>query len=339
MTNSATQQTTSLSRSHSSTSAIFERDIEPISISPPSTHPDPHRTARGHNSEALEQSVPSVLDAAVEALSSTNTTTTSGISSPNLDDGEIAVIAPHPVFSSQSSSTSPRSTSRSPSPGGPKSNRASMLLNLPNLLPQSTSPNLTAVSLPPATGPAFAIAVSNSELVQIDKQPISASANHSIPPSVSSSPGTATDHMPPTRATTWDTLSSSNASGYSPNLNASSKRLSFISYTDLLTSTPSSTLPLSSLTTSITPSNLEPPSRSLIIEPEVDGETPASVITSERSLRGRRSNLSGIHSSFQGTLTLLDANQGGEWEREGLGLGLEERLEMASQPGSPAVAV
>jgi len=216
-----------------------------------------------------------------------------------------------------------------------------MLLNLPNLLPQSASPNLTAMSLPPATGPAFAIAVSNSEPIQIEKQPVSTStsANHSIPPSVSSSPGTATDHMPPTRAGTWDTLSSSNQSGHSPNLNANSKRLSFISYNDLLTSTPSSTLPLSSFTTSIAPSNLEPPSRSLIIESEVDGEAPHSVTASERSLRGRRSNLSGIHSSFQGPLTLLDATQGGEWEREGLGLGLEERLEMASQPGSPAVAV
>jgi len=122
-------------------------------------------------------------------------------------------------------------------------------------------------------------------------------------------------------------------------MNASSKRLSFISYTDLLTCTPSSTQPLSSLTTSIAPNNLEPHSRSLIIEPEADGEAPSSVVTSDRSLRGRKSNLSGIHSSFQGTLTLLDATQGGEWEREGLGLGLEERLEMASQPGSPAVAV
>lgn len=325
--------------SHSGTSAIFERDIEPISVSPPSTHPDPHRTARGHNSEALDQSVPSVLDAAIEALSGTNTTTLGVPSAPHPDDSEIAVIAPHPAFHSQSSSASPRSTSRSPSPCGLKSNRASMLLNLPNLLPQSTSPNLTAVSLPPATGPTFAIALSSSEPMQIDKQsaPALTSANHSTPPSVSSSPGTATDHMPHTRTTPWDTLSSSNASGHSPNMNASTKRLSFISYTDLLTSTPSSTLPLSSLTTSITSGTLEPPSRSLIIEPEVDGESSSPAIASDRSLRGRKSNLSGIH-PFQGTLTLLDATQGGEWEREGLGLGLEERLEMAS-PVSPALAV
>jgi hypothetical protein len=71
----------------------------------------------------------------------------------------------------------------------------------------------------------------------------------------------------------------------------------------------------------------------------VDGDASPSAIACERSLRGRKSNLSGIHPSFQGTLTLLDAAQGGEWEREGLGLGLEERLEMASQPGSPALAV
>ena len=252
------------------------------------------------------------------------------------------MIAPHPAFPSQSSSTSPRSTSRSPSPGGPKSNRVSTLLNLPNLFPQSTSPGLTAVSLPPASGPTFAIAVSSSEPMQIEKQsipiPRPVNQNQSVPPSVSSSPGTATDHIPSSRAATLDTLSSTNTAGYSPNMNASSKRLSFISYTDLLTSTPSSTQPLSSLTTSIASRDLEPASRSLIIEPEMDGEAPASVVNSDRSLRGRKSNLSGIH-SFQGTLTLLDATQGGEWEREGLGLGLEERLEMASQPGSPAVAV
>ena len=40
------------------TSTIFEQDIKPISVSPPSTHPDPHQTARGHDGGALEKSVP-----------------------------------------------------------------------------------------------------------------------------------------------------------------------------------------------------------------------------------------------------------------------------------------
>ncbi|KAJ3497228.1 hypothetical protein NLJ89_g10375 [Agrocybe chaxingu] len=59
----------------SSSSAIFERDIEPIvPPSPPNTlhHPlNPHRVPRAKSSEQLEQSVPSVLDSAASILANT----------------------------------------------------------------------------------------------------------------------------------------------------------------------------------------------------------------------------------------------------------------------------
>jgi len=83
-------------------------------------------------------------------------------------------------------------------------------------------------------------------------------------------------------------------------------RLSFISYSDLLSSTPASTLPLASLTTSPDP----PPHIPALVA------TPASP-----SARSPATSLRGLARD-----TLLD-DLGGEWEREGLGTGLEERLE------------
>ncbi|KAI9512642.1 hypothetical protein F5148DRAFT_792808 [Russula earlei] len=66
---------------HSSSSAIFERDIEPITPSPP--HPShPHRTPRGKATEQLDHAVPTVLDSAATVLSSPT------------DDQLIAVVAP-----------------------------------------------------------------------------------------------------------------------------------------------------------------------------------------------------------------------------------------------------
>ena len=68
--------------SHSSSSAIFERDIEPISPSPP--HPShPHRTPRGKATGQLDHAVPTVLDSAATVLSS-----------PTDDQVIAAIVAP-----------------------------------------------------------------------------------------------------------------------------------------------------------------------------------------------------------------------------------------------------
>lgn len=96
----------------------------------------------------------------------------------------------------------------------------------------------------------------------------------------------------------------------SPSPNLPTNRLSFISYSDLLSSTPASTLPLASLTTSASSADPPPHIPALIATPASPARSPAT------SLRGLA-----VHRD-----SILD-DLGGEWEREGLGTGLEERLE------------
>jgi hypothetical protein len=121
--------------SHSSSSAIFERDIEPISFQ--SSHlrnTDPHHLSRAQAHEPVEQSVPSVLTSAVSALSLSSSTPASPAGGAYkrrsiYDDGEISVIAPAAAASTMnamgnamgqslmlSGMATPRSVSRSPSP-------------------------------------------------------------------------------------------------------------------------------------------------------------------------------------------------------------------------------
>ncbi|KAF6755548.1 hypothetical protein DFP72DRAFT_1169451 [Ephemerocybe angulata] len=62
---------------HSSSSAIFERDIEPLLLPPSPPHPnrplDPHRIPRARATEQLESSTLGVLDSATAALTLTDT--------------------------------------------------------------------------------------------------------------------------------------------------------------------------------------------------------------------------------------------------------------------------
>ena len=103
---------------------------------------------------------------------------------------------------------------------------------------------------------------------------------------------------------------------------AAKKRLSFISYSDLLSSTPTSTLPLSSLTTSA--STFEPP-------PHIPGVSGLGIVPGSigEGLASERSSIRGgvTHHGKRESILLLD-NVGGEWERQGLGMGLEERLDV-----------
>jgi hypothetical protein len=108
-----------------------------------------------------------------------------------------------------------------------------------------------------------------------------------------------------------------------------------MSYSDLLSSTPASTQPLSSLTTSA--SSTEPP-------PHIPGVSGLNIANSlshhlgSGSIHG--SPLAAIsghgslsHVGKRDSIAMLD-NVGGEWEREGLGRGLEERLEALVIPGA-----
>lgn len=126
------------------------------------------------------------------------------------------------------------------------------------------------------------------------------------------------------------------------------KRLSFISYSDILASTPISTLPLSSLTS---PGNMEPPPHlpSVSLSVSSVGITPGPVsavgmgsrsVSLSASAAGSARNSMFIDGMWgpgglgpadvkepDSTDGLASDDAGGEWEREGLGRGLEERLE------------
>ncbi|KAF8552323.1 hypothetical protein OG21DRAFT_1477790 [Imleria badia] len=342
---------------HSSSSAIFERDIEPIGPpSPPSSHPpNPHRIPRSKGTEQLEQSVPSVLDSAASILAS---------SSP-MEEDHIAVLTPARDRDRQirSGFASPIGSlrSRSPSPTSGRSpgrHRSSLLLSVPGssspsaptALPLlSSSPTreqqgrLTIQTSPPmpsppvGTAPAARKAGKSSTSINTPT-----SAYYSTLSSVESSPSTTVEQLPlpiaspaqpipiahiqpaqqphiqPTSQASLGISPSSTYTGspFTNSLNishppspthAASKRLSFMSYSDLLASTPTSTVPLSSFTTC---ASSEPP-------PHIPGVS---------GFANTHSSAGSIHGRDRDSIALLD-DIGGEWEREGLGRGLEERLE------------
>lgn len=340
---------------HSSSSAIFERDIEPItSPSPPHPHhpSNPHRTPRSKATEQLEQSVPSVLDSAAAILAS---------SQGSLEDDRISVVAPASgLFAgstgSRSGVTSPIGSfrSRSPSPTAVNQRRTSLLLNIPSPslqtnVPLATSPPKGSLSVQtsPASGVAQHPNLSTPSIVT------PTSAYYSVISSSGSSPTTTTmEHPPssfPTSMSPAQSQSPSSPAGiplslsHPPSPIASSstlgmgasnadKRLSFMSYSDLLASTPASLQPLSSLTTSASP---DPPPHI----PSVSGITQSSPAAQAHGSHspshspGRGNSLFRAAGVIEGRAgdSLRDSGAfddvGGEWEREGMGGGLEERLE------------
>ncbi|KAJ7762484.1 hypothetical protein B0H16DRAFT_1883959 [Mycena metata] len=279
---------------HSSSSAIFERDIEPIHISPstPNAKKDPHRTARSKNTETLEQSVPSVLDSAASILTSMNS-----------EDGDsIAVIAPAPLSSSgllDQSAVRSRSSgfaspigsfrSRSPSPSARSGNRNSLLLNIPpaGVLSQQPSPH-----------------------------------QHVATPTASP-PGSSSPISVPHTARPFDPVTPTGENAFSGGRSVpsqASKRLSFVSYADLIASTPTATQPLSALTSpASSPSHI--PGVSISTGTSTDPTTAGSAYggSGAPSLRNFGFGLGDEDRTMD--------DVGGEWEREGLGKGLEERLE------------
>ncbi|KAF8522476.1 hypothetical protein BU17DRAFT_64399 [Hysterangium stoloniferum] len=208
----------------SASSAIFERDIEPITAStstylnvnshhPQSHththHPNPHRTPRSHQTE---QSVPSVLAEAATALAH----------SDDAEAANISILAP--IVSSNVAVGMAMAMSRSPSPRGFAS-------------PSSvSSPFGGSAPLPgdcPVTAP-----------------PTTSSPPSSYPSSPHLSP---TDH-PHTQPTRGLNLLSETSPHIDPSClppqphTSSSRRLSFVSYTDILSSTPISAIPLNAYT-------------------------------------------------------------------------------------------
>ncbi|KAG1867685.1 hypothetical protein F4604DRAFT_1776415 [Suillus subluteus] len=306
---------------HSSSSAIFERDIEPMHPPSPPSHPNPHRIARAKGTEQLEHSVPSVLDSAASILAA---------SSP-MEEDHISVVSPSRdrdrLTASGFASPIGSLRSRSPSPSG----RTSLLLSIPTQQGPVTPLNISTPGV--GAGSPQRLSIQTSPLAFPSKQGTSSKA--SSPPSINTpasvyystlssvepSPTTTTmEHppavLPPNAMSTLSPSSTYTSSPYSRPITIShppspthgpTKRLSFMSYADLLASTPASMVPLSSFTSCATP---DPP-------PHIPGvEGYALNQHDAASLSGRERD----------SIALLD-DVGGEWEREGLGRGLEERLE------------
>ena len=299
--------------SHSSSSAIFERDIEPITPSPP--HPShPHRTPRGKATGQLDHAVPTVLDSAATVLSSPT------------DDQVIAIVAPATSELAPLSGLSSRLSSRSPSP---TRGRASVpFMNLPSPSPSLTLPLPTQpvqatpqkfkAQTPPAGSNAEAAGTSPTPTTSYFGGSVSQEANTDAQP-------TPTTVASPELAASISQRSSPSVLPVSPltlshppSPHTATKRLSFISYTDLLSSTPSSTLPLSTLTTSATAADPPPHLLSVLGVPQHGGGSASA---------SPRTSFYGDRDVREGRDGLFIDDGGGEWEREGLGQGLEERLE------------
>ncbi|KAJ4465430.1 hypothetical protein C8R41DRAFT_926558 [Lentinula lateritia] len=310
---------------HSSSSAIFERDIEAPTTTTTSTtnatRPNPHHIARGHTTETLDQNVPSVLDSAAEILAA------------GKGDNVLVIES---VTTSGSGWASPRSMgSRSPSPS--PLGQGSLLLGVSGAGAVSTSPPrptiATSLSSPSKSPPTTIAATSPDDDASSD-EPLTTKRD-TVPDYPWFSPHS---HSPP------HTLST--------------KRLSFVSYSDLLTSTPTLSLPLSTLTAAAN----EPPHIATVgnaleglahthpthpNHPPISTSPPSSPLSTPTplgfgydhtsssrspSLAYQRPSTPGSGSasrsrSNRASAVFLDDLLGGEWQREGLGRGLEERLE------------
>ncbi|KIM37560.1 hypothetical protein M413DRAFT_421635 [Hebeloma cylindrosporum] len=321
---------------HSSSSAIFERDIEPISIPSPSHHPrNPHRVPRAKGTEALEQSVPSVLDSAAAILGNLQ----------DVDVGEqVAVVSPSSAIGRVSNSgfASPIGSyrSRSPSPLGSRvtSRAADLLFSIP------TSPTsvlgLQNLNIPSPSPPRVVPGdYASSVVTSVDaEEPPTTTQEHPPPKPISPS-------YPPISLATSPIASPSSLQSHPPSpIHVAKKRLSFMSYSDLLSSTPQSTQTLSSLTTCA--SSTEPPPHI----PSISGLNIASAMQAQQFPGSKAPSLhrfalgptGGLtHPGKRDSIAMLD-NVGGEWEKEGLGRGLEERLDALVIPpavDSPVVGV
>ncbi|KAG8806652.1 hypothetical protein FRC17_004881 [Serendipita sp. 399] len=389
---------------HSSSSAIFERDIEPLGLpslsvplqNPPataatSTHPlrsssigashsanaNPHRIPRSKTTEALELTVPSVLDSAVSALTSVDEA-----------GANITVLSPvpvqpvHPLAQSLSGSAVQSPTSQ-PSPlssqfnqlsggggigsigsvasgtsaGSPSPPTMSLLLQgmgMSGLVSASASVSGNAVSIsgfqsgfaspmsssrapsparsasPPAATSVAAIVTTNNNLNVSDTSPSVTGGSPRSTARDATSVITSSPHKRPSLPPPTGPGLAPNPSMPSPNMRASN-RLSFISYTDLLTSAPIASQSLGAV---LNPGHYEPPTHLVVVDTETAasgllGMTPTTS-SGNLPLGGGIGSLNVSNPTDKvdvDSLGSVGLSTTGEWGREGLGGGLEERLE------------
>ncbi|TXT09133.1 hypothetical protein VHUM_02607 [Vanrija humicola] len=312
---------------HSSGSAIFERDIElpavaSLSLNTSGSGTLTHKSSRifhhpPHGS-TLEQTVPAVLDDAGGGLSGLEIEAPAAASSVGMARTSSAQLSP--VLRSRVISLPPslsaggKSPSRSPSPD--------RLGSSPQLASPSASaitsgsasgspPPLNRASPPVATAPPVAIKHRPEPLRRLSSGPQlpggwafqdeDASGATAVLRSEPASggqtpvPSAVPSHLTPTK---------------------DKRRISFISYNDLLLSVPTTVNTLGEITNgSLSPDHLPG-----AVSPSIPTRSPV-VAASPVSLTG------GVPAPPNDVLSRQALGGGPEWQREGLGRGLEQRLE------------
>ncbi|CAK9781424.1 uncharacterized protein COLE_01095 [Cutaneotrichosporon oleaginosum] len=308
---------------HSSGSAIFERDIEmPAAQSLSTLSHKGSRVFHHPHGSTLEHTVPAVLDDAVEALTASGPDSITGleIEAPASTTGaaRCGSASLSPALRSRVASM-PFSASRSPSPdSNPHSPHAPPL-------------SLAAAALAPLTGNKNSTSMSPTSIDLSQGMPDSPTqmyhGKHRPAPlrHLSSGPqvpgGWAFTDEDSQGATAVRSESTSGAVTPVPSALPShltptkeKRRVSFISYNDLLLSVPTAVTSLDDITTG----NHAPDHLPGTVSPSVSSRSPV-MAASPISLAGP---------SMPDALRPLNSTMlEGEWQREGLGKGLEQRLE------------
>lgn len=310
---------------HSSGSAIFERDIElpavaslTLNTSNPTLNHKSSRIFQPHGSN-LEQTVPAVLDDAVEALTAPQAIDGLEIEAPSSSSTTAMARSPSaqlsPALRARVTSV-PAGASRSPSPETPGS--------------PVTSP------LTLATTAAAMVHAANDKAATSPISPVHPVGVETLLGSTNSSPTATKQRPPPLRQISngpqlpggWafgdedvvtprpDDLDTPSAptplpSHLSPSKSQDKRRISFISYNDLLLSVPTTVTNLGEITSG----NLSPDHLPGTVSPSVPSRSPA---VSQSPV-----SLSTLAPPSVPSSSVPEA----EWSREGLGRGLEQRLE------------
>lgn len=284
---------------HSSGSAIFERDIEPAppALSLNSSTTLSHKSSRifhPHGS-TLEHTVPAVLDDAVEALTA---------SEPDQGLSGLEIEAP--------TSCSGRNTSASMSPGL-RSRVTSMHARAPNSASRSPSPETKIAGSPSSpSAPPLSLGALSTHAASNPSDDLSPSSPKRQPTAPQLPGGWAfsdDDAKENTSGNATPVPAPALPSHLTPTKDK--RRISFISYNDLLLSVPTTVTSLNEITSG----NLSPDHLPGTISPNVPTRSPVMTASTSPTTNHHVEPPS------------APPHAQAEWSREGLGKGLEQRLE------------
>jgi hypothetical protein len=286
--------------------------------------------------------VPSVLDSAAEVLAT----------SPDGGDAfaDVSVVQPAPSALAQSiSSILTASPVRSRGTSPIRSRSPSPLRRL-SAAPSSLEQSLLAGS-PPISRPPIDTQTTVTQVPKLDGATLDSAASSpttsTLPTATPANTFASQQRIPsgPIPRGSPPLSPGSESLRAPPSPSRAAKRLSFISYADLLGNTPASTVPLASLTSSADAAAPPPHLPSVIGLADSRAVDSAASSVHGLSLGGVASGGHGhgfgerghaARSQRESMLLVAGEEVGGEWEREGLGMGLEERIEAVL--GTPALA-